>query len=146
MNQILSMLKEISFGFYYFEMAMLFRTTILINGMLCSSEALHGITNSHINQLESVDTMFFKTIFSTPGSTPAAAFYLETGAVPMRFLLKGRRLMFLWTILQKDNNELVRGAIKIENRENLISGLWDIFEFGTFLKNVTPPLTKLGHF
>ena len=107
-NQIVSMLKEISFGFYYFEMAMLFRTTILINGMLCSSEALHGITNAHINQLESCDIMLFKTIFSTPGSTPTAAFYLETGAVPMRFLLIGRRLMFLWTILQKDSNELVR--------------------------------------
>ena len=27
------------------------------------------------------------------------------------------------------------------------SDLWDIFEFGTFLKNVAPPLfTKLGHF
>ena len=27
------------------------------------------------------------------------------------------------------------------------SDLWDIFEFGTFLKDVDfPPLTKLGHF
>ena len=27
------------------------------------------------------------------------------------------------------------------------SAIWDIFEFGTFLKNVDPPpLTKLGHF
>ena len=65
-NQILSILKEISFGFYYFEMSMLFRTTILINGMLCSNEALHRITNSHINQLESCNTMLFKSIFSTP--------------------------------------------------------------------------------
>ena len=107
-NQILSMLKEISFGYYYFNMAMLFRTTILINGMLCSSEALHGITSAHIKQLESCDTILFKTIFSTPGSTPTAAFYLETGAVPIRFLLKGRRLMFLWNILQKDSDELVK--------------------------------------
>ena len=59
-NQISSMLKEISFGLYHFSMAMLFRTTILLNGMLCSSEALHGITNTHIAQLESVDTMLFK--------------------------------------------------------------------------------------
>ena len=107
-NQIVSMLKEISFGFYYFSMAMLFRTTILINGMLCSSEALHGITNAHLKQLESCDTMLFKTIFATPQSTLSAAFYLETGAVPIRFILKGRRLMFLWTILQKGKHELVR--------------------------------------
>ena len=34
-------------------MAMLFRTTMLINGMLCSIEALYGITNGHLDQLES---------------------------------------------------------------------------------------------
>ena len=39
-NQIFSTLKEVSFGVYYFDMAMLFRTTMLINGMLCSVESL----------------------------------------------------------------------------------------------------------
>ena len=45
----------------------------------------------------------------------------------------------------------VRGGVKIEKQENLghvpirvdpppPSDLWDIFEFGTFLKNVDPPL------
>ena len=79
-NQILSMLKEISFGLYYFSMAMMFRTTIFINGMLCSSEALYGITNIHVTQLEGVDTMLFKSVFQTPRSTPIAAYFLETGA------------------------------------------------------------------
>ena len=106
-NQILSMLKEISFGVHHFSMAMLFRTTILINGMLCSSEALHGIKNLHIEQLESVDTMLLKSVFQSPFSTPIAAYYLETGAIPLRFVLKGRRLMYLWTILQKSEDELV---------------------------------------
>ena len=101
-NQISSMLKEISFGLYHFSMAMLFRTTILLNGMLCSSEALHGITNTHIAQLESVDTMLFKSVFQAPFSTPIAAYYLETGAIPIRYVLIGRRLMYLWTILQKN--------------------------------------------
>ena len=89
-------------------MAMLFRTSILINGMLCSSEALHGITNTHINQQEGCDTLLFKTIIASPRSTPTIAYYLETGAVPIRFMLKGRRLMFLWSILQKHSDELVR--------------------------------------
>ena len=33
-NQIFSTLKEVSFGVHYFDMSMLFRTTMLINGML----------------------------------------------------------------------------------------------------------------
>ena len=106
-NQIMSMLKEISFGVYHFSMAIMFRTTILLNGMLCSSEALHGIKNTHIEQLESVDTFLFKSVFQSPFSTPIAAYYLETGAIPIRFVLIGRRLMYLWTILQKNEEELV---------------------------------------
>ena len=47
-NQIMSMLKEISFGVYHFSMAIMFRTTILLNGMLCSSEALHGINKYEV--------------------------------------------------------------------------------------------------
>ena len=39
-NQILSILKEISFGQYYFEQALLFRNAKLINGMLCSIESV----------------------------------------------------------------------------------------------------------
>ena len=113
-NQISSMLKEISFGLYHFNMAMLFRTTILLNGMLCSSEALYGITKAHITQLESVDNMLFKSVFQAPFSTPIAAYYLETGAIPIRYVLIGRRLMYLWTILQKNEDELVSKVFKAQ--------------------------------
>ena len=34
-NQIIGILKEISFGHYYFEMAMLFKQSMLINSILC---------------------------------------------------------------------------------------------------------------
>ena len=106
-NQILSMLKEVSFGYYYFNMAMLFRTTMLINGMLCSVEALHGITKPHTDQLESVDKDLFRNIFKSPCTTPTAAYYLETGAIQIKHLLIGRRVMYLWTILQNSEEDLV---------------------------------------
>ena len=105
-NQILSMLKEVSFGYYYFNMAMLFRTTMLINGMLCSVEALHGITKPHTDQLESVDKDLFRNIFKSY-TTPTAAYYLETGAIQIKHLLIGRRVMYLWTILQNSEEDLV---------------------------------------
>ena len=107
-NQILSMLQEVSFGCYYYNMAMLFRTTMLINGMLCSSEALYGIRSVHIEMLETCDKMFFKSVFQSPCTTPTVTYYLETGAIRIKYLLKGRRIMYLWTILQKSEDELVR--------------------------------------
>ena len=117
-NQIVSMLKEVSFGYHYFDRAMLFRTTMLVNGMLCSIEALHGITKPHVNQLESCDKDLFRQIFKSPCTTPTAAYYLETGATKIQFLLRGLRIMFLWNILQKSDDELVR---KVYNAQKLLS-------------------------
>ena len=53
-NQIFSTLKEVSFGVHYFDMAMLVRITMLMNGMLCSVESLHGITKPHVDQLKNL--------------------------------------------------------------------------------------------
>ena len=54
-NQIVGILKEISFGKHYFEQALLFRTAKFINGILCSIESIHGLTRKHIEKLESCD-------------------------------------------------------------------------------------------
>ena len=107
-NQIMSFLKEISFGYYFFNMAMLFRMSNLINGMLCSTESLYGIKKCHVEMLESSDKMLFKSLFQSPCTTPTVSYYLETGAIQIRYLLQGRRIMFLWSLLQKSEDELAR--------------------------------------
>ena len=45
-----------------------------------------------------------------PGSTPVAATYLEIGVLPIEYEIDIRRLRFLWTILQKNNDDTVRMA------------------------------------
>ena len=84
--------------------------------MECSVAArLFMKTNIHVTQFEGVDTMLFKSVFQTPRSTSIAAYSLETGAIPIRFILKGGRLMNLWTILQKDDEDLVSKVSKHKN-------------------------------
>ena len=39
-NQIINLLKEVHFGKHYFEMAILFRNSMLVNSVLCSIESL----------------------------------------------------------------------------------------------------------
>ena len=102
------MLQEVSFGYYYFEIALMFRNSMFLNGILCSSEALYGIKNEHIEMLEKCDRAFMRRVFDCPISTPIESYYLETSTVPIRFILMGRRLMYLWTLLHKTENELVR--------------------------------------
>ena len=107
-NTIISLLKEVYFGKYYFEMAFLFRNSMLINSMLCSIEALYGLKDTHIEKLESVDRYFLRKLLNASSKTAVEALYLETGVMPLRFTIISRRLMFYWTLLSKSENELVR--------------------------------------
>jgi hypothetical protein len=50
-NEIMSILQEVSFGPHYFQMAILFRESILLSSMLSSSEVLYGISKTHIEKL-----------------------------------------------------------------------------------------------
>ena len=97
-------------------MALLFRNSILINSMLCSVEALYGLNNTHIDKLEKVDKYLLKQILDASSSTSIEALYLETGAMPVRFLIICRRLMFYWSILSKTDAELVR---KVYNAQKI---------------------------
>ena len=107
-NQILCLLKDVHFGQYYFEMTSLFRNSMLINGILFSLEALNGISMQHIEQLEACDKYLLCESLNAISTTATEAFYLETGFLPIRFILMARRLIFYWTILNKPETELIK--------------------------------------
>jgi hypothetical protein len=71
-------------------------------------EVLHGVKNYHLDIIEENDKILFRNIFNSPQGTPLEAFFLETSTIPLRFVLQGRRLMYLWTILKKPRTELAR--------------------------------------
>ena len=107
-NTISGLLKEICFGQYYFETAVMLRQSMLLNGILCNSEVLYGLNKDHVETLESVDRFFWRKIFQCPISTPMEIFYMETHTTPVRFILMSRRLMYYWNILHMDESELVK--------------------------------------
>ena len=120
-NQIITLLKEVHFGKHYFEMAILFRNSMLVNSVLCSIESLYGLKKSHIEKLESCDKYLMRKLFNSVSTTAVEAYYLETGTLPLRFYISARRLMFLWNILQKPESELVNqvyNAQKLSPVEN----------------------------
>ena len=116
-NKIIGLLKEISFGHYYFQMAILFRQSMLVNSILCNSEVLYGVSQTHIDTLESVDKYFWRKVFGAPISTPIESFFIETNTIPIRYILMGRRLMYYWNLMQKDETELVK---KVYNSQKLL--------------------------
>ena len=98
-------------------MAVLFRQSLLLNSILCNSEVLYGLSQEHINTLESVDKYFWRKVFGSPISTPIESFYIETNSISIRHIIMGRRLMYYWNILQKDDSELLK---KVYNSQKLL--------------------------
>ena len=107
------MLNE-NFTYNYFEVAMMFRNSIMINGMLCSLEASNYLNKGHIETLEDCDKYLMSKIFMPGAKSPFLGYFWETGALPIRFVLMGRRILFLWSILQKDRNQLVKQIFDLQ--------------------------------
>lgn len=106
-NQIISFLNEVFFGPYYFQVAVMLRSSQLLNSILLNSESWYNLTSSDIQELESVDNMLLRQILESGKSTPVSILHLELGTIPIRFVIKSRRLMFLQYILKQDKDSLL---------------------------------------
>jgi hypothetical protein len=106
--EILSIINEIPLGKHRVEVALRLREAMLINGILHNSEAWHGVTDANIATLESLDLTLLKGILNAHSKTTKEFLYLETGAVPIRWILAQRRINFLKHILSRDDSELIK--------------------------------------
>ena len=115
-NGIMYKLGSIVYGPFYFEVAMIFRSSHLINGILTNSEAWYGLTKSNVEQLEQVDEMLLRRVLEVGSCCPKEMLYLETGATPIRFTIMQRRLMFLHYILNEEKSSLISKCFEAQKR------------------------------
>ena len=107
------------------EAGLRLRQAMLVNGCLFNSEAWYGVKESDMKLLEKVDESLLRGILNSHAKIPLEALYLETGALPIRFIIASRRLMYLHNILQRDSKELVR---KIYNAQKADTSPGDFVE------------------
>ena len=81
---------------------------MLLSVLLFNAETWGRLTKENIKKLESVDLMLLRKLLQTPISSPKASLYLETGCIPIRFLIKGKRIMYLHHILTRNEDALIR--------------------------------------
>ena len=122
-KQILSILDEICFGPFFFEIAMVLRNSLLVSSLLANSEAWYGLTKQDIDTLESADLFLLRRIFEVPFSCPKEMFYLETGCLPLSYIILIRRLTFYQSILQEDKTSLIYRFLKTQT-ECPVKGDW----------------------
>ena len=107
-NEIIAIMEEILLGRFKLEIGLKLRQAMLLNGILYNSEAWHNVSESEMKMLEKVDETLLRVMVKAHSKTPIEFLYLEAGAIPIRFIIKSRRLLYHHNILKRDSNELVR--------------------------------------
>ena len=107
-NDILSILSEIPLGPYRTSVGIKLREAMLLNGILFNSEIWYNVKEEEEQKLSDVDEYLLRSILGAPAKTPKEALFLESGCVPVKFILKMRRLMYLHHILRRPKEELIR--------------------------------------
>ena len=113
-SQISSILNSISLGFFYIEIGLILREARLINGTLTNSEVWPSLTKAQLEFLEAADVELMRKIFNAHSKTATELFFLETGKIPLRFVIYKRRLMYLWNVLHANESELISKVYSVQ--------------------------------
>ena len=79
---------------------------MLVGGMLSNAESWINITQKDLENLEAPDIILQKKILSTKGNPSKCFIQLELGIIPIKFILKLKRLNFLHYILTEEKKIL----------------------------------------
>ena len=80
-KQICSMLSDVCFVYFHFEVGFIFRETFLLGSNLTNCEAWYGLKMQKVETLEKCDEDLIRMFFETPCTTPKCMLYLESGAI-----------------------------------------------------------------
>ena len=115
-SQITGMVNGLSLGHHYYKISFMFRDCMLVNGILTNANVWYQIKDAQIDTLENIDLMLIRKLVKGHSKAPKEAFYLETGLLPIRFVIKKRRLMFLHNILNLPGHEIVRKVYNVQKQ------------------------------
>ena len=113
-GQIMDILKTVSFGEHYFEIATTLRNSILVNGILTNCEVWYGLTQNDIKQLEDVDRLYLRKVLNAPSTCPKEALYLELGCVPLGLIIKSRRVNYLHHLATRIQTSMLSSFFKAQ--------------------------------
>ena len=106
-TQIFNIMEAANFGEHYFEIALLLRDSMLINGILTNADVWYNLLKSEVKELEDVDKLLLRKLLNVPETTPEEAFFLELGILPIGIIIKARRVNYLHYLLTRDTSEMI---------------------------------------
>ena len=106
-KQVCQMLDDLCLGKYHYEAGLILRNSLVLSSLISNSESWYNLTLRDISRLEDVDEQMLRKLLFAHSKTPIELLYLETGSIPIRFILMSRRLNFLHYILHEDEKSLI---------------------------------------
>ena len=103
----MTILKYVSLGNYFFQMAILLRNVAFLNKVLVNSEVWYPINESDLKKLVKMDEILIRSILEVNESTPKELLYLELGIIPLVNIVKCRRIMYLHYLLTTSEDQLL---------------------------------------
>ena len=111
-SQIMSILKNVSLGMFYFQTAFILRESMFKNGIMTNIEAWNFIPEKGYKVLEDADIRIFSDIFGCYSNR--VSYYLESAKLPLRYSISKRRFMYLWHLLTRNKKELISKVYHIQ--------------------------------
>ena len=124
-KKVRDILDIMCLGPFYFEVAVVLRNSLLLNGIMTNLEASYGLSEAEVTQLEHMDESLLRTILECPMSVPKEMLYLELGVTPIRYILMSRRLMFYQYITKQPAGSLIRRFYETQS-SNPVKNDWSI--------------------
>ena len=122
-TQICQLLEDLCLGSFYIECSKVFRDSLLLSTLISNSDAWYNLSDKDIINLESVDEMLLRKVLYAHSKTAKELLYLETGSIPIRFILMSKRLTFLHYILNEEENSLIHEVFTAQCN-NPVKGDW----------------------
>jgi hypothetical protein len=111
-NEIMQILESTFYGKFYFEVALVLRSSLLHSSLLLNSEAWVNLTDKNIRALEQTDELLLTKILGCDSNTSNVFKYLELGIYPVRFEIMKRKILFLHYLLQQDKQSMIFQVLK----------------------------------
>ena len=117
MSKIKALLSDMPFGKRRLEIGLMLRDAMFVNQVLCNSKAWHYILNNHIEELEVINRQLMRHIIGAHATALIEFLYLET--LPLKHVITCRRLLYLKTILKREDHELVKRIYRAQQENPL---------------------------
>ena len=105
---IRAILEDIPLGRYRVEIGLELRQAMFINTVLFNCETWHGLKEADLTDIKQIDNQLLRYICSAHAKTPVEFLFLETGAFSISQIISSRRLNYLWEVISRNDEELVK--------------------------------------